>query len=53
MAIDVNHQLRINYLLRNGARAIRIPIGEALKMKENDTTNDVYMLIHSNLEQEM
>jgi hypothetical protein len=24
MAIDVDHQLSINYLLRNGARAIRV-----------------------------
>jgi hypothetical protein len=33
MAIDVNHQLRISYLLRNGARAIRIPICDILKIK--------------------
>jgi hypothetical protein len=37
MAIDVNHQLRINYLLRNGARAIRVPICEIFENKgEND-----------------
>jgi hypothetical protein len=36
MAIDVNHQLRINYLLRNGARAIRVPICVILKVKEEN-----------------
>jgi hypothetical protein len=51
MAIDVNHQLRINYLLRSGARAIRVPICETLR--GNDATNDIYMLIHSNLRLEM
>jgi hypothetical protein len=33
MAIDVDHQLSIYYLLRNGARAIRVPICENLKNK--------------------
>jgi hypothetical protein len=51
MAIDVNHQLRTNYLLRNGARAIRVSICENLrdkaKMHENKQVMIFTMLIHS------
>jgi hypothetical protein len=46
MAIDVNHQLRINYLLRNGACAIRVSICENLrnkgKMYEKQAIHDIY-----------
>jgi hypothetical protein len=48
MAIDVDHQLNIHYLLRNGARAIRVPIYENKgKMHENKQFMIFTMLIHS------
>ena len=57
MAIDVNHQLRINYLLRNGARAIRVAICENLgnngKIHEKQAIHDIYNAHSFYLEQEI